>query len=316
MWRARTGSVDLSRARGEVYTPVTVSRSSSVLSVRRERARKAALDAVAAWHARFDPRDALSRDPLRFARRYAEKRDREVVAMLSALMAFGRVSIIGARLEVLFSRLGPSPAGRAMNASRDELLQLLGSFKHRTFRGEDIALLVHAMGVLLRRDGGLYVSLERAYEETRDLRESLGRWTDSLRALAWPEGATRSARHLLPDPRGPSASKRLNLLLRWVARPDDGIDLGLSRLPTSALLVPVDVHVHRIARNLGFTARNDASWRTAEEITAVLRTLSSEDPVRYDMALCHLGIARQCPSKRDPVRCDGCALRDVCVHWK
>ncbi|MBI5513548.1 MAG: TIGR02757 family protein [Deltaproteobacteria bacterium] len=267
-------------------------------------------------HAGFDAQAALKTDPLRFARRYAGP-DREVVAVLSALLAFGRVKTIGDKLTTLFKLLGPSPADTVRGSTRRALTARLRGFRHRTFRGEDLAGLAYALGALLTRDGSVFTSLGRAWADTRDLREALARWVSELRALSWPEGMTRATRHLLPDPKGPSASKRLLLLLRWVCRPDDGVDLGLTgAVPTSALRVPVDVHVHRVARNLGLTARPGATWETAGEITDALRALDPEDPTRFDMALCHLGIQGQCPSRRDPVRCEGCAFRGVCVHWR
>ena len=78
---------------------------------------------------------------------------------------------------------------------------------------------------------------------------------------------------------------------------------------------PVDTHIHRIGRNLGLTNRRTASWATAEEITAALRQLDPSDPVKYDFALCHLGVSRDCPSRADPAKCAGCVLRRVCVAW-
>jgi uncharacterized protein (TIGR02757 family) len=287
-------------------------------SAHRAGQRDRALSAIARWHAEFRRErrfEALGRDPLQFARRYEDPRDREVVAMVSALLAFGKVIIITRKLDALLARLGPSPSRTVRESAREALVARLESFRHRTFAGADIARLLFAAGALQARDGGLYVSLERSFERDGDLRAALSTWVGELRALAWPEGMSRASRHLLPDPEGPSASKRVWLLMRWVVRPDDGVDLGLARIPASALVIPVDVHVHRIARNLGLTARADASRRTADEITDALRALSPDDPVQYDMAVCHLGIAQRCPSRRDPVRCEGCALVDVCVHW-
>jgi uncharacterized protein (TIGR02757 family) len=281
--------------------------------------RARALDAIARWHREFSrvhAQNALARDPLQFVRRYDDPRDRELVAMLAALLAFGNVKIIVRKLDTLLLLLGPSPSHTARATACDALVARLGVFRHRTFTGADIARLIWAAGYVQRRDGGLFAPIEQAYAATHDLREALAVWVYELRALAWPTGASRSAQHLLPDPKGPSAAKRLWLLMRWVVRPDDGIDLGLVRVPTSALVIPVDVHVHRIAQNLGLTKRRDASRRTADEITHALRALSPEDPVRYDMAVCHLGIAQHCPSRRDTRRCEGCALKTVCVHWR
>jgi endonuclease III len=97
-------------------------------------------------------------------------------------------------------------------------------------------------------------------------------------------------------------------------RGPDAVDLGLWRgVPASALVVPLDTHVHRVARALGLTARPDASWRTAEEITAALRRIDPADPVRFDFALCHMGMSGRCPARRDAGRCAACVLGDACL---
>ena len=100
-----------------------------------------------------------------------------------------------------------------------------------------------------------------------------------------------------------------------MVRKDPGVDFGQWNLPTSALQIPVDVHVHRLGYNLGLTDRRTADWKTSVEITAALRTFDPVDPVRFDFPLCHLGISRRCPSKKDPVRCDGCGIQSACRHW-
>lgn len=276
--------------------------------------RSRALEVIAAHHAGFDFAAALRRDPLRFAHGYEDPRDRELVAFLSALMAFGRVEIIGNKLTALLKLLGQSPSATARSLSKDALSRKLRGFRHRTFAGKDIAALLSVVGERQTRDGSILTSLEGHFTAVGDLRTALSRWVSELRGAAFGERLTQAQRHLLPDPAGPSASKRLLLFLRWVTRDDQG-DLGLAKLPTDALVVPVDVHVHRIAKNLGLTARNDASWRTAVEITESLRGLSPSDPTRYDMALCHFGINGECPSRRDAVKCRGCALKPACVWW-
>ena len=101
---------------------------------------------------------------------------------------------------------------------------------------------------------------------------------------------------------------------------DDAIDLGLWRdhLPKHALLVPVDVHILRLGRNLGFTDRTVADLRAAQEITAHLRAVDADDPVRFDFALCHYGMAAipGCPSERSPLACAKCLLRPACRWWR
>ena len=79
---------------------------------------------------------------------------------------------------------------------------------------------------------------------------------------------------------------------------------------------PVDTHIHRLSTNIGFTRSRVVNWKAAEEITNALAELDPNDPVGYDFALCHLGMAQGCPSRKDARLCEGCGVRPICLHWK
>ncbi|MBW2647098.1 MAG: TIGR02757 family protein, partial [Deltaproteobacteria bacterium] len=95
---------------------------------------------------------------------------------------------------------------------------------------------------------------------------------------------------LLPSPMLGSACKRLHLFLRWMVRQDDVDPGGWDTVSTSKLVIPLDTHMHRICLALRLTQRKQADMRTAAEITAAFRTITPEDPVKYDFALTRLGI--------------------------
>jgi endonuclease III len=101
-----------------------------------------------------------------------------------------------------------------------------------------------------------------------------------------------------------------------MVRPADGVDLGLWSIDPARLLVPVDVHLHRLGRNLGFTSRPTVTWDTAEDITRALARFDASDPTKYDFALCHMGMLQRCPSRQEPELCSGCGVKPVCVHWE
>ena len=103
------------------------------------------------------------------------------------------------------------------------------------------------------------------------------------------------------------------MLLRWMVRGPDTVDFGdWAALGTERLTIPLDTHVHRIGRYLGLTKRRSPDWKTAQEITGVLRTFDAKDPLRYDFALAHLGISGRCPTYRVPDICSSCRLNAVC----
>ena len=252
------------------------------------------------------------RDSVDYLHRYEDPRDQEVVGLIGASLAFGNAAAARQSIERVLGMLGPSPAAVVSELELRELQRRLMGFVHRIYRGEHLAQVLSCAGALLREHGSLGGAFASHHRRTgEDFRESLARFADSLRGNA----TDRSTRHLISDPRAGSACKRLVLYARWMIRPADGVDLGLWPISPSQLVIPVDTHVHRISRNLGLTTRRTASWATAEEITAALRELDPEDPVKYDFALCHLGVSRECPSRPDPDKCARCVLQDVCSVW-
>lgn len=262
-------------------------------------------------------RDFLDNDPLAFPRRYAATADREAAAFLSAALAYGRVAGIRGSLEGLFARLpeGPAVFIRDFDPRRDG--PRLAGFVHRFNIGADIALLCAVLRAM-RKEAG---SLERFFlagddPRSPDIGPALAAFSARALALAAavaPRQASGAGfRYLFPSPAGGSACKRLCMLLRWLCRPDDGIDLGLWQAVSPARLVlPLDTHTARIARLLGLSARRSPDWKMALEVTASLRRLDPDDPVRFDFALAHLGISEGCTGKKGEV-CIPCPVAGMC----
>jgi uncharacterized protein (TIGR02757 family) len=260
-----------------------------------------------------DAESTRSRDPVDFVHRYHEPRDQEIVGLVASSLAFGNVVAARRSIDRVLTVLGPDPASMVQDAKPTELRRLLRGFVHRIYRGDHLASVLSRAGSLQREHetlGNAFTHFHRASDG--DFREGLARFADALRG----DTTSRSLRHLVSDPRAGSACKRLVLYARWMVRPADGIDLGLWPIAPSELVIPVDTHIHRISRNLGLTHRRTATWATAEEITAALRILDPDDPVKYDFALCHLGVSRECPSRPDPAKCRRCVLQSVCSVWK
>jgi len=241
----------------------------------------------------------------------------ELAALVGACLAFGNAKALRAKVSDAFDRLGPELA----RAADDELgvFAALAGWKHRVYRGEDVARLLVGARRVQRSHGSLERLLAGLLRTHGSLRPALAEWVRRVREAGGLDIAARvrrGAAHILPDPAKTSGCKRLLLYLRWMVRPDDGVDLGVWKtISTSVLLVPVDTHIYKLSRNLGFTERGTLTWATTEEVTAALRRLDPEDPVRFDFSLCHLGMLQRCPSKKDAVRCEGCGIKSVCRHW-
>jgi uncharacterized protein (TIGR02757 family) len=259
-----------------------------------------------------DAESTRSRDPVDFVHDYDQPRDQEIVGLVAASLAFGNAVSARRSIGRVLTMLGSEPAATVMGSSQHELDRRLRGFVHRIYRGEHLAAMLWRAGELFREYDTLGDAFAHFHQASDgDFREGLARFADVLRG----DTTSRNLRHLISDPRAGSACKRLVLYARWMVRPADGVDLGLWPIAPSQLVIPVDTHIHRISRNLGFTDRRTATWATAEEITAALREFDPDDPVKYDFALCHLGVSRECPSRPDPAKCQRCVLQSVCRVW-
>ena len=263
----------------------------------------------------------LGTDPLAAVHAMRDPLDREIGGLFAALLAYGNVKQIRRSLAVLFAAMGDRPGLFVARFDHGAARAALAGFKHRFTDADDVLCLCQLLNRAL--DGGASLEpffLRACRDDEPDLASAAGRFVDNLRALDFGPHFDRdtmlgraSFKHLLPHAAGGSACKRVHLWLRWMVRPADGVDLGLWRgVPASRLLVPVDTHILRIARNLGFTRRATHSLAASREITAVLRAVRPEDPVLYDFALCRLGILQACPTRGNPAACAPCELRGVC----
>ncbi len=283
-----------------------------VLPLAKDVALRAHLDALVAS---TDRASRLANDPLGLVHGFARDDDREIVGLLAATLAFGNVVAIRRSIGRVLDVLGERPSEMLARTSERELTRRLEGFVHRVYRGPDVARMLARATKLRGKHGSLGAAFARHVDDdsTSGLVHALAVLGDELRGPSPARGLS----HLVPDVRKGSATKRLLLYLRWMVRRDDGIDLGLWKgVSPRILVIPVDTHVHRIARNLGLTRRPDASLRTALEITHALARLDPEDPVRYDFALCHLGVSRACPSRRDAAKCAACLVKPVCTKWR
>jgi uncharacterized protein (TIGR02757 family) len=160
----------------------------------------------------------------------------------------------------------------------------LAGFKHRTFREDDAIWLCRCLHTLLRRVEGVEAAFAVHLEDgAPDVGPAIQGFCDALLA-AEPGVPARLAKHL-PRPSTGSACKRMCMYLRWMVRPGP-VDLGLwTRIHPRQLVLPLDVHSGRAAREMGLLNRPSDDWRSALHLTEQCRTLCPEDPARYDFAL-------------------------------
>ncbi len=238
-------------------------------------------------YATFNHRRWVSPDPVEFLYGYKDPLEREVVGLIAACLAYGRVTQIHASISLVLSKMEPSPRHYVLEASRRQLAHAFARFRHRFTSGEELASLLYGIRTILERHGSLEACFTYglAAKSGHTVLEALMRFAAELRSTS---GLAHSM--LVPDPHAGSALKRLNLFLRWMVRKDRIDPGGWKGVRPSQLIVPLDTHMHRISLYLSLTRRRQPNMQTALEITEAFRTLVPHDPVRYDFALTRLSI--------------------------
>lgn len=180
--------------------------------------------------------------------------DVEIAAVIAAHLAWGRRDMIVRDCKRAFDEMDWEPYNYMMAGKyRDEDASL-----HRTIKWSEFA--------------GICRRLKEFYSNNPSL-EILT--PDEMRVKVYGQKS---------DPK--AANKKIHMLRRWMVRNDGIVDLGLWKSISPAdLVIPLDVHVHRSALNLGVTARKGADIVTAGEITAFLRDAFPGDPCKGDFAL-------------------------------
>ena len=270
----------------------------------------------------FDWTLRVGQDAIQFPLRYRDPADIELAGLFASCMAYGRVDLFGAQVSLVLAQMGESPSRFVWGFDLEKHRDAFSGFGYRFNRERDVLAFCLAAQRLLVRHGSLKAFFLEGYSPAHPHvgpaveNFAAGFRRQDLSAVFPRNRLSYGFTHWFPLPSTGGACKRLHLYLRWMVRresPDFGI---WSDIPPSALLMPVDTHIENMARSIGLTRRRSRNWRMVEEITAGLRRLDPEDPVRYDFALCHKRMSGQCLNRRDAEICAPCGLKPVCVHWR
>ena len=238
-------------------------------------------------------------DPVQFAYLYKDNVSAEIAAFISSALAYGRVEIIISDLKKVFNILGANILDKITGDAK-KLKKSFNDFKHRFNGGDDVTLLLLSLGRIIAEKKNLRNLFIECWDKSgSDIKQTEIYFMNHIKSsidffLKKNQGFKPDyLNYLLASPEKNSACKRLNLFLKWALRKDE-IDPGIweNDLPhlKKYLVIPLDTHIAACARKSGLTSRKSNDWKTAVEITEALKKFAPDDPLKYDFAICHLGM--------------------------
>ncbi len=245
----------------------------------------------------FD-KSKISPDPLQFLHLFKSEKDIESIGFIASVFAYGNVSQIINSVNKILAITNNQPFDFIMDFNPKELDSIFKNVKHRFYTESDIRLFFR----LLKSVYSEYDSLKNLFStftnpQDVNVKNPINKFSEYFITLARKTNPnmdlTPGLKFMFPLPDNGSACKRINLFLRWMVRHDE-LDFGIwsDIVKPNKLIIPVDTHVARVCRSIRLTNRKNVSWLMAEEITLNLSKFDPSDPVKYDFAICHIGMRK------------------------
>jgi len=235
----------------------------------------------------------IDNDPIIVPHAFTKKQDIEIAGLFAAILAWGQRKTIINNAKKIMELMGNTPHDFILNHHETDLKAFL-NFKHRTFNATDTLYFIE----FLKHHYGKHNSLEDAFIEGTKGKGRVGKENTEQALIHFNEyffsledAPHRTKKHV-SSPAKKSTCKRLNMYLRWMVRKDkNGVDFGIwKKIKPAQLLIPLDVHVERTARQLGLIKSKQTNWQTVLELTENLKAFDATDPVKYDYALFGLSV--------------------------
>ena len=234
----------------------------------------------------YQSRWFIDDDPVQIPHLFQEKEDIEISGFITAILSWGKRSMILSKCKELMQRMEMAPSDFVRNASDREFDRLAG-FVYRTFNEVDARYFLKALHEIYVQYGGLEKVFSVGLTDNNGIVDAIAYFREVFLSFG---PATRTGKHIA-NVRKNASAKRINMFLRWMVRCHSPVDFGLwSSISPAHLLIPLDIHVGRVARALGLLTRRANDMKSVLELTGRLKEYRPHDPVFYDYALFGLGV--------------------------
>ena len=231
----------------------------------------------------------IEKDPVCIPHSFSKKQDIEISGLFASIFAWGNRTTIINKSRELMQLMHNAPHDFCLHHTSKDLKKLF-SFKHRTFNTTDLLYFIDFFKFHYQSNDTLETAFTKSLKKSdKNIENGLNGFYDYFFSL--PDVPARTMKHIA-SPAKKSSCKRLNMYLRWMVRKDKrGVDFGIwNNIKPSQLVIPLDVHVSRVAKHFNLISRNNSDWISAVELTEMMKELDSKDPAKYDFALFALGV--------------------------
>ena len=247
---------------------------------------------------KYNHPEFIEDDPISIPHQFSKLQDIEIIGFWVAMLAWGQRTTIINKSKELLEMMDNAPHDFVLHHQESDLKPFL-KWKHRTFQPTDTLYFLDFFKRYYTENHSLELAFAKHLPKSA---EHVGKALEGFHQQFFDsENAPNRTQKHVATPVRKSTCKRLNMFLRWMVRADDkGVDFGLwKQIKPSQLLMPLDVHVDRVARRFNLIERKQTDWKTVLELTEKLRQFDPKDPVKYDFALFGYGLEMKKKTTQD-----------------
>lgn len=233
----------------------------------------------------YETAEFIKDDPIQFPHRFKIKKDLEIAAFIASIFAYGNRKIFINKLNELFVIMQNKPLEFVLSFHPESLQ----GFNYRFAKDFDVIEVFRILQKLYKENGSLENLFKYGYNIDKSYKMMLQTVTDYFYSNV-ENKVGMGFYHLIPNPKNGGAMKRMCMLLRWLIRKGP-VDLGIwDFIATDELLIPLDVHVARLSRQMGLLTRKSNDFQAVLELTEKLKEFNKQDPTKFDFAIFGLGV--------------------------
>lgn len=237
---------------------------------------------------KYETIDFIKADPIQFPHRYKVKEEIELAGFIASLFAYGNRKIFIKKLDEIFAKT----EGDLLNYIKNGEFVSLKGIEYRFSKENDIIPIFKILSKLYNESQGLEELFSYSWSQAQTLNKK-HRFLQTIVDYFYsnsPSTVGDGFYHMIPNPNNGGAMKRMNMFLRWMVRKGP-VDLNQwNFIKPSELLIPLDVHVARISREMNLLTRKSNDLKSVIELTEKLKEFCPTDPIKYDFAMFGFGV--------------------------
>ena len=240
---------------------------------------------------KYETTDFIKDDPSFFMHQYKRITDIEIAAFTAANLAFGKRSQILLHVKTILDSALDNLTEWVLDKKYTELFTEGKKSFYRMYSHSDMILFFDVIHTMLTEYGSIGNAVKQKYNLILSSNNNyIKAYSGSpLLAPVISSFFTKDC-SLIPHTKD-SASKKLNMFLRWMVRDNSPVDLGIwSWYSKKDLLIPLDTHVMQMANQMKIINTKTANLKTCTLLTQAMRSIFNDDPARSDFALFGYGV--------------------------